>query len=61
MNSEQTTEPAPAVRKPYAPPCLIRYGAVAELTQAGSINANESASNLCPQTDMTRSFNSNCK
>jgi hypothetical protein len=49
-----------AQKRSYSTPVLVRYGAVSELTQAGSISSNESASNPCPQTDMTQNFNVNC-
>jgi hypothetical protein len=50
-----------ATRLSYSRPMLVLYGAVRELTQAGSnAAANESASDPCPQIDLTRNYNQNC-
>lgn len=51
---------ASAIRRTYSAPQLVRYGAVRELTQAGSAGPNESASNPCPQVNMAESFQANC-
>lgn len=57
----QGVDLVPASKSAYSAPVLTRYGAVRELTQAGSGSAsNESASNLCPQTDLTRNYQANC-
>lgn len=48
-------------RRQYVAPLLTCHGLVQELTQSGSNNNNESASNPCPQKDATLSFNKNCR
>ena len=48
-------------RRQYVAPLLTCHGLVQDLTQSGSKSNNESASNPCPQTDTTLSFNKNCK
>lgn len=49
-----------ALKKEYNSPQLTCFGLLRSLTQAGSGSANESASNPCPQTDLTRKYNANC-
>ncbi len=46
-------------RSVYSAPSLTCYGLVQDLTQAGSKNANESASATC-KTETTKKSNSNC-
>jgi hypothetical protein len=50
----------PAGKRSYSPPVLVRYGAVSELTQAGSAGASENGSNPCPQSDFTKKLNASC-
>jgi hypothetical protein len=48
----------PLEKRPYSSPLLVRYGAVRELTQAGSHSPSENASAGCNK--VTNALNKNC-
>lgn len=54
--SPASSAPAAASRRPYAPPRLVRYGAVRDLTQTGTGSQSESDDSSSSGMNCTSEF-----